>query len=308
MRHSAFLPLIALALAPFSAQAAELVLSPINVSPGVYVVVGDLGPQTYENDGLNANLGFIVTDDAVLVVDSGPSVRVARALHAAIRTVTQKPISLVVNTNGQSQRWLGNAFFRELKVPILAHRAAIASMQEQGGEQLQALRTILREKAKDTVIAVPDEVMNGKRTVGSGGTEIILLHAGPAHTAGDIAIWLPASETLFAGDIVYTERLLAILSWGSTRHWITAFDTLAALKPRMVIPGHGRPGDLAAARRDTRDYLSFVRSAVKSALDKGLSVQETVDQVDQSRFSRLVNFDQLARRNVYQTYLEMEFE
>jgi len=298
----------ALAIFPVSTQAAELTLSAERVAPGVYVIVGDLGPQTYENDGLNANLGFVETVDGVIVIDTGPSLRVARALHQAIRRVTQKPIAFVVNTNSQSQRWLGNAFFQAMKVPILAHRSAASAMKEQAHDQLQALRSALREKAANTVSAFPSEFIDGRRIVQSGGAEIHLLPLGPAHTAGEVGIWLPASGILFAGDIVYTERLLAILPAGNTRQWLAAFDALAGLKPRVLIPGHGRPTDLVTATRDTRDYLSFVRASVKSALDERLSVQETMDRIDQSRFSRLVNFEQLARRNVYHTYLEMEFE
>ena len=71
-----------------SAHAADLVLTPVAVAPDTYAVIGDLGGQTYENDGLNNNLGFIVTDAGVVVINTGPTARVAKALHAAIQKVT----------------------------------------------------------------------------------------------------------------------------------------------------------------------------------------------------------------------------
>ncbi len=82
-----------------SAHAADLVLTPVSIAPDTYAVIGDLGGQTYENEGLNNNLGFVVTDDGVLVINTGPTARVAKALHAAIQKVTPQPVKWVVNVN-----------------------------------------------------------------------------------------------------------------------------------------------------------------------------------------------------------------
>ncbi|MBI3570677.1 MAG: MBL fold metallo-hydrolase [Gammaproteobacteria bacterium] len=139
-----------------------------------------------------------------------------------------------------------------------------------------------------------------------GKTTLQLLHFGSAHTPGDIAVWLPQQKIVFAGDIVFTERMLAIIPIGHTGGWVQAFDKLAALKPRVVIPGHGKPTDLKHAKKDTRDYLTYVRASVKKVLDGGGSLQDAVEKTNQSKFKYLANFDLLAGRNVNQTYLEME--
>jgi hypothetical protein len=86
----------------FSAHAADLVLTPVQLAPEVYAVIGDLGGQTYENEGLNNNLGFVVTDDGVLIINTGPTARVAKALHTAIQKVTPQPVKWVVNVNSQN--------------------------------------------------------------------------------------------------------------------------------------------------------------------------------------------------------------
>ncbi len=90
---------IALWFVSAAVQAQELSMQPVPVAPNVYAVVGDLGGQTYENDGLNNNLGFVVSEAGVLVINTGPSARVARALHAAIRKITAQPVKWVVNVN-----------------------------------------------------------------------------------------------------------------------------------------------------------------------------------------------------------------
>ena len=287
-------------------QAQDLVLQPVQVAPDVYVVVGDLGGQTYENDGLNNNLGFVVSDAGVLVIGSGPSVRVARALHAAIQKISTQPVKWVVNGGTQNHYWHGNSYFKSLGATILASKESERVMREMGAQQLDANKNLLKEKAEGTVLAYPTELIADQRNLKLGKTTVQLLFVGPAHTPGDMAVWLPQQKILFAGDVVYTERMLAVIPIGNTKHWVLAFDKLMALKPATIVPGHGRPTTVEAARRDTRDYLSFLLVEAKRILDGGGSLQDAVEKVDQSRFRSLHNFDLLALRNMNQVFQEVE--
>lgn len=297
-----------LALAGHCASAAELMLQPTRIAPDVYAIIGDLGGQSYDNGGLNSNLGFVVGTDGVLVINAGPTTRVAAALHAAIKRTTPKPVKWVVNVNAQSHYWLGNDYFKRLNIPILAHNAARRRMQEVGAGQLQAAQTLLKEKAAGSALALPSEALGDKRTLQLGKTKIELLHFGPAHTAGDLVVWLPESKILFAGDIVFTQRLLGVIPDGNSGGWVKAFDQAMALKPRIVVPGHGKPTDIKTATRDTRDYLVSLRSAAQAVLTKNGSLQDAVEKTDQSKFKYLLNFDLLAKRNMNQVFTEMEQE
>lgn len=281
-------------------------MQPVKVAPDVYVVVGDLAGQTYENEGLNNNLGFVVSDAGVLVIGSGPSVRVARALHAAIRKITTQPVKWVVNGGSQNHYWHGNSYFKSLGAAILASNEAERVMREMGAQQLDTNKTLLKEKADGTVLTYPTELVADRRELKLGKTTVQLLYFGPAHTPGDLAVWLPQSKILFAGDIVYTERMLAVIPIGNTANWVQAFDKLMALNPKTIVPGHGRPTTVEAARRDTRDYLSFLLSEAKRILDAGGSLQDAVEKVDQSHFKSLFNFDLLALRNMNQVFQEVE--
>jgi glyoxylase-like metal-dependent hydrolase (beta-lactamase superfamily II) len=298
--------MIALWFVSVAVQAQELTLQPVQVAPDIYAVVGDLGGQTYENDGLNNNLGFVVSDAGVLVINSGPSARVARALHAAIRKTTPQPVKWLVNLNSQNHNWLGNGYFKSLGVTLLASNEAARVMQETGAQQLDANKTLLKEKADGTVLAYPTELIAERRELKLGKTTAQLLYFGPAHTPGELALWLPQQKILFAGDLVYTERLLAVIPIGNTANWVQAFDKLAALNPRTIVPGHGHPTTIDVARRDTRDYLTFLLAGAKRVLDAGGSLQDAVEKVDQSRFRSLHNFDLLARRNMNQVFQEVE--
>ena len=281
-------------------------LQPVPVAPNVYAVVGDLAGQTFENDGLNNNLGFVVSDAGVLVINTGPSARVARALHAAIRKITAQPVKWVVNVNSQNHYWHGNGYFKSQGAAILASKEAERVMREMGAQQLEANKALLKEKAVGTVLTYPTELIADRRELKLGKTAVQLLHFGPAHTPGDLVVWLPQQKILFAGDIVYTERLLAVIPISNATGWVQAFDKLVALNPKMIVPGHGRPTSIEVARRDTRDYLSFLLAEAKRILDAGGSLQDAVEKVDQSRFHSLRNFDLLALRNMNQVFQEVE--
>jgi glyoxylase-like metal-dependent hydrolase (beta-lactamase superfamily II) len=289
-----------------NADAQALALQPLEAAPGIYVVIADLGPPSYANEGLNANLGFVVSRDGVGVIDSGPSARVAQALHDTICRVTKQPVRWVLNTNSQPNRWLGNAYFRRLGVPIFAHPAALETMRQSGSLQLETTRRLLRERAEGTEIALPDPLPADVGALSLADEPIQIRHLGPAHTAGDLVVWLPAKNVAYAGDIVYTDRLPAVLPVGSSKQWILTFDRLLALKPQTLIPGHGAIRPIAIASHHTRDYLEHLRSSLRAAAEAGEPFDKALAGVAIGDYDSLANFELLWRPNAYQVFVDLE--
>ena len=93
------------------------------VVDNVYALIGPLGQRSPENDGLNANFGFIVTPKGVILIDSGASRLGAEKIAAAIGKVTDKPVRWVINTGSQDHRWLGNDYFAGKGAEVIAHAA-----------------------------------------------------------------------------------------------------------------------------------------------------------------------------------------
>jgi glyoxylase-like metal-dependent hydrolase (beta-lactamase superfamily II) len=278
------------------------------IAPGVHAFVGEMGGRTYDNEGMNANVGFVVTKDGVVVIDSGSSYRAARQMHEAIRRVTKQPVKYVVNTGGQDHRWLGNGYFKEQGARIIAHKKAAADMAARGAEQIAGLKADLKERIEGTRPTLPDETFDTEKTLKLGGTELRIIHFHGGHTPGDSVVWLPTSRVLFSGDLVYVDRLLGVIPVSSTKDWLASFEAMEKLAPKQIVPGHGKVCDLAKAKRDTKDYLVLLRSHMKTALDKGLDLQGAIDTLDQSRFKSLLNYDGLKGGNASRTYLEMETE
>jgi len=283
--------------------AQALTLKPRAIAPDVYAFIGDTGMRTYENEGMNANSGFIVTRAGVVVIDSGPTWQVAKEIHRAIRTVTKQPVKYVVNTGGQDHRWLGNGYFKSIGAEIIAARPALADMQARGDMQLEALRQTLRKKVAGTRPVYPDRLFDQSETLRLGGQEIQLLYWNGGHTPGDSVVWLPQQSVLFAGDLVYVDRLLNVLPFSSATGWLASFESMEKLGPKLIIPGHGQVSDLARASRDTGDYLHLLITYMKQAVDKGISLQDAIDNLDQSAFSHLTNFKLLKGINADRVYL-----
>jgi glyoxylase-like metal-dependent hydrolase (beta-lactamase superfamily II) len=296
------------ALAWFVAGSAHALPEPIEVAPEVYAIVGDLGAQTYENEGLNANLGFVVGGDAVLAVNSGPSRRIAEELLAAIRRTTSKPVKWVVNLNSQSHYWLGNGVFKQIGAKLLAHPEAIDLMREQGRAQQETLQHVLRDRFDGTELVAAEHAVPEKETINLGRRHVEIRHLGHAHTPGDLIVSISDYGVVFTGDLVYTERLLAVLPISQSKGWLAAFRRLEALSPRMLVPGHGQPTDLPGAREATFAYLTHLRTEAEKQFRAGVNPSEAAQRIDQSRWRMLQNFEALAKRNASQVFLEVERE
>ncbi|MGR3514476.1 MAG: MBL fold metallo-hydrolase [Paracoccaceae bacterium] len=301
-------PAIASEDIPDQYPASALYQKPVEVIPNVWSAIGATAPPTYENTGHNNNLSFIVTGDGVVVVNGGAAYVLAKALHEEIKAITDQPVKLVINENGQGHAMLGNSYWSEQDVPILAHVDAAEAFLEDGDQSLQNHRRILREKAEGTSLAPPTETFENARVVEMGDFRIEVLYLGPAHSPGDISVWLPEQSLVIAGDMAFHERMLPIFEDTMTADWLETWDTaFEALNATYVIPGHGHPTNMAQVRRFTKDYLLWLRDRIGEHIDAGGELAEAY-YVDQSPFEHLDTFEQLATRNAGRVFEQMEWE
>ena len=170
------------------------------------------------------------------------------------------------------------------------------------------LSNLVGEKGMAGTEAVyADEIFEESMRFTLGETAFEARKVGPAHTPGASLVWLPEQRVVFSGDVVYIGRMLGVMPYSNSHHWIEAFEAMAALEPMTIIPGHGPATDLARARADSLDYLVFLRKTVGTFMEDGGSITET-GTLDQSRFDYLVDYESLKGRNAQQVYQEMEWE
>jgi len=154
----------------------------------------------------------------------------------------------------------------------------------------------------------PDKYLEGDTDFLMGGVHINLRHVGPAHSAEDLAMLVKEDGVLYAGDLVFKGRV-PFVGDADSKAWLASLDKLIALRPRVMVPGHGTVSrapaqDLAL----TRDYLTYLRSEIGKAVDNLEPFEEAYARIDWSRFSKLPAFEAANRPNAYNTYLLMERE
>ena len=281
---------------------------PVEVIPNVWSAIGATAPPTYENYGHNNNLSFLVTGDGVVVVNGGAAYNLAKALHDEIKIITDQPVKLVINENGQGHAMLGNSYWSEQGIPILAHEDAVHEIETKGYDSLARHEAVLKGRAEGTTVVLPTDTFVDKETIEMGNFTIEVLNLGPAHSPGDISVWLPKEKLVIAGDMAFHERMLPIFDETDTAAWLetwdNAFEKLGAV---YVVPGHGHPTNMAQVRRFTKDYLIHLRSRIREHIDQGGELDKAY-YVDQDAFKHLDTFEQLATRNAGRVFEEMEWE
>ncbi|WP_375256205.1 MBL fold metallo-hydrolase, partial [Yoonia sp.] len=173
--------------------------APVEFIPGVYSAIGATAPPTYENSGHNNNLSFIITGDGVVVVNGGGAYVLAKALHDEIKALTDQPVVLVVNENGQGHAMLGNSYWVEQDVPIIAHEDAATEFDVRGFRILEGMQQLNREKAEGTFLQGPTETFTDEYILELGDFRIEVRYLGPSHSAGDVVVWLPNQSLVIAG-------------------------------------------------------------------------------------------------------------
>ena len=281
------------------------------IAPQVYALIGPTGPRTYANYGLNANFGLVVTPAGAVLIDSGAGSGAAAKIAEAVRTVTNQPIRWVVNTGSQDHRWLGNGYFAAHGAQIYALGHTVHTQQQVGSNELAALKAVLKRHLGDTLpVTAPHPLPGDRAGLTLGGVRLELHYLGDAHFPGDAVVWLPQQRVLFAGDLVFTDRMLGILPQSRAASWERAFRRAERLFPgATVVPGHGSVGDWKHARQDTGDYLHWLLTELRPAVENWDDLETTVTRLRRNtpaHFLRLEHAASWNPTNINRTYLQLQ--
>ena len=219
-----------------------------------------------------------------------------------------EPVKLVVNENGQGHAMLGNSYWAELGVDILAHADAVHEVEENGDFILQGMQRYNRDRAEGTRVVNANLSFDNEYVVEMGDVTLHVLHLGSAHGPGDTQVWIPQWSMMIAGDIAFHERMLPIFADTCTSCWIETWEeAFRPMNPTYVIPGHGHPTNFAQVERFTYDYLVDLREKIGAHIDDGGDLSGAY-YVDQDRWRMLDTFEELATKNAGRVFEEMEWE
>ncbi|MFT3973534.1 MAG: quinoprotein relay system zinc metallohydrolase 2 [Amaricoccus sp.] len=283
-------------------------LAVAEVAPGVFVHTGAVALASPENGGDIANLGFVIGQDAVAVVDAGNTRAIGEALYAAIRARTDLPVRWLILTHMHPDHVFGAEVFREAGARIVASDRLPAALGARAESYVAALeRQVGPVSALGSRLVLPDQTVTASETLDLGGRALRLSAEPTAHTDNDLTVRDTATDTWFLGDLVFDRHTPSLD--GSVLGWIEVLRALAAEPAARVVPGHGGPVlGWPSGAAPTAAYLAGLVAETRAALDAGESLGAASRHVGADLADGWQLFDDFNARNATTAYRELEWE
>lgn len=280
------------------------------VSTGIFYHQGVHEDATEENRGAIANVGFIIGERCVAVIDSGGSYLEGTYLRNAIKKRTDLPICYVINSHVHPDHLLGNAAFKNDSPQFIGHEklpAAIAARQDYFAK---TFKEILGKAYTGTEFISPTLTVSiGKPIIIDLGNRLLTLTAySTSHTDNDLTVLDNASKTLWTGDLLFIERI-PVLD-GSINGWLTTMQKLQMMDLNFVIPGHGTASSMQwrQALLDQIRYFTVLRNQIREIITNLGTIDEATQHIGIEEASNWELFEEYHRRNITASFVELEWE
>lgn len=295
----------------FNAYAVDFSIlpAPQKISTHTYAWLGPHGGPDKDNKGFRMNLAFVVGTDAVAVIESGYSDAMAKEMLRHIGKITKAPVRFVINTNSQPDRMMGNAIFRQQGAMVIASDAEVKRMQQRVSDYASFSERLLGKELGRATIPdkFADRLVENSLTLKLGGVSVkIDNHKIAGHTPEPLIVEVVEDRVVWAGDTLYSGRIPAVIPGSNVPQWLSLYEKLRGYKGATFIPGHGKPEKLDGFEKSTYAYLMLLHRHMKKALTDGRDMQDAIDSLDQSQFSYLENYKELAGRNASWAFTQME--
>jgi quinoprotein relay system zinc metallohydrolase 2 len=301
---------IALALAAHGVAADPVTPLPVTaLGDHAFVFYGAQEEPSAANLGAIANVGFVIGDRCVAVIDTGGSTIEGARLRASVQAATDKPICAVINTHMHPDHVYGNKAFVPDHPQFIGHVHLGPALAARSATYARAQQRVFGEQAGDpqwAVLPTRDVSPGEPYSLELGGRTLILRSWRTAHTDNDLTVYDERTGTLWAGDLLFAGRIPSLD--GNLVGWLAATDDLERMNPRRVIPGHGPADDWHAAVAAQRRYLKALADGTRAAIRAHRTMAQAMQEVAGEERDRWLLFDGYHRRNIAAAYAELEWE
>jgi quinoprotein relay system zinc metallohydrolase 2 len=302
--------LAAFALAPPAAAIAADPLPLSEIASGIFIHQGAYEDVNAKNGGDIANVGFVVGEKAVAVIDTGNTLAVGERLRAAVKAKTNLPILFVVTTHGHPDHYFGDAAFKPDKPQFVGHEKLARWIAFKTPYYIETLKTFVGPDAAQGIEAIPPAVTvkTGQSIELDLGGRTLTVTAWPAaHTDNDVTVLDSKTKSLWTGDLLFVDRVPSLD--GTILGWLKVISELKKIPAARAVPGHGPatvdwPGALAGEER----YLNALVSDIRKIQAAHGKLEEATQKAGLEERDKWALFDDYNPRNVTAAFVELEWE
>ena len=276
----------------------------IETAPGIYLHIGKQEEMSVGNFGDIANIGFVIGTESVAVIDPGGSPSVGRAMRAAIHALTDLPISHVILTHIHPDHIFGGSAFADTEF-VVAHRNFSRALAQRGDFYRDGYNALFSNKDIPTSLK-PNVAITDELRIELGERSLLVRAHRTAHTDNDLSVFDSATRTLWASDLIFTQRIPSLD--GSLVGWLKVMEELATLQAVLVIPGHGLPDSWSTTALPQKRYLTALLRETRQFISKNKRLSDAIKSVATGEEKNWRLFDVHHRGNVTKAYTELEWE
>jgi quinoprotein relay system zinc metallohydrolase 2 len=290
-----------------SDQATAEELSLKEIATGVYVHQGVHQLPNQHNRGEIANIGFIIGEHCIAVIDSGGSPDQGFALKQQIGKRSQIPICYVINTHVHPDHIYGNLAFKTVGVSFVGHHKLTQAMALRAPYYREKAHSELGFALSPEHFVPPDQPVRDTLELDLGGRTLRLTAHPTAHTDNDLSVFDTQTETLWLGDLLFMGHVPVVD--GSLNGWLSEIEKLRKIGAKQVVPGHGPV--VAAwplALMGEENYLKRLQTEIRAAIKAGKTIEQAMNEIGQSMRPDWQLFDDFHKRNIATAFAELEWE